>query len=347
MEAHTFTLPTNFPLERGATLLQPTFAYHTYGDPSKPVVWVCHALTANSDVFDWWSGLFGPDDLFNPRDYYIVCANILGSCYGTEGPLSIQPGTNTPYYHQFPIITVRDMAAAHEALRQHLNIQKIHLLIGGSLGGQQAQEWVISQPEIVENLVLIATNARHSAWGIAFNESQRMAIAADTSWQESFEKAGDAGMRAARAMALLSYRHYDAYRQTQTDPAPLFDHYLAASYQQYQGEKLSRRFNAFSYYRLSQAMDSHHIGRNRGSLESVLKGIQARTFSISISSDMLFPPVEQQFLAAHIPNARYAEISSDFGHDGFLVETDKLSALLADFLEATPSGRNGTQLHHA
>ena len=203
MEAHTFTLPTNFPLERGATLLQPTFAYHTYGDPSKPVVWVCHALTANSDVFDWWSGLFGPDDLFNPRDYYIVCANILGSCYGTEGPLSIQPGTNTPYYHQFPIVTVRDMAAAHEALRQHLNIQKIHLLIGGSLGGQQAQEWVISQPNLVENLVLIATNARHSAWGIAFNESQRMAIAADTSWQESFEKAGDAGMRAARAMALM------------------------------------------------------------------------------------------------------------------------------------------------
>ncbi len=347
MSVQSFTLSSTFILERGDTLPQPTLAYHTFGDPSKPVVWVCHALTANSDVFDWWSGLFGPNDLFNPRDYYIVCANILGSCYGTEGPLSIQPGTNTPYYHQFPIVTVRDMAMAHEALRKHLNIQKIHLLIGGSLGGQQAQEWVIDQPNLVENLVLIATNARHSAWGIAFNESQRMAIAADTSWQQSFEKAGDAGMRAARAMALLSYRHYDAYRQTQTDPAPLFDHYLAASYQQYQGEKLSRRFNAFSYYRLSQAMDSHHIGRNRGSLESVLKGIQARTFSISISSDMLFPPVEQQFLAAHIPNARYAEISSDFGHDGFLVETDKLSALLADFLAATPSGRNGTQLHHA
>lgn len=332
MTVQSFTLSSTFVLERGASLPQPTLAYHTYGDPSKPVVWVCHALTANSDVFDWWSGLFGPNDLFNPRDYYIVCANILGSCYGTEGPLSIQPGTNTPYYHQFPIATVRDMAMAHEALRKHLNIQKIHLLIGGSLGGQQAQEWVISQPDLVENLVLIATNARHSAWGIAFNESQRMAIAADTSWQESFEKAGDAGMRAARAMALLSYRHYDAYRQTQTDPAPLFDHYLAASYQQYQGEKLSRRFNAFSYYRLSQAMDSHHIGRNRGTLESVLNGISTRTFCISISSDMLFPPVEQQFLATHIPDARYAEISSDFGHDGFLVETAKLSALLGEWL---------------
>lgn len=332
MSVQSFTLSSTFILERGDTLPQPTLAYHTFGDPSKPVVWVCHALTANSDVFDWWSGLFGPNDLFNPRDYYIVCANILGSCYGTEGPLSIQPGTNTPYYHQFPIVTVRDMAMAHEALRKHLNIQKIHLLIGGSLGGQQAQEWVIDQPKLVENLVLIATNARHSAWGIAFNESQRMAIAADTSWQQSFEKAGDAGMRAARAMALLSYRHYDAYRQTQTDPAPVFDHYLAVSYQQYQGEKLSRRFNAFSYYRLSQAMDSHHIGRNRGTLESVLKGISTRTFCISISSDMLFPPVEQQFLATHIPDARYAEISSDFGHDGFLVETAKLSALLGEWL---------------
>jgi homoserine O-acetyltransferase len=336
MTAQTFTLPSDLQLERGDTLPQPTIAYHTYGDPSKPVVWVCHALTANSDVFDWWNGLFGPDDLFNPRDYYIVCANILGSCYGTEGPLSIHPGTNQPYFHQFPVVTIRDMAMAHEALCQHLNIQKIKLLIGGSLGGQQAQEWVINQPERVENLALIATNARHSAWGIAFNESQRMAIAADTSWNQSFEKAGDAGMRAARAMALLSYRHYDAYRQTQTDPTPKLDDYLAASYQQYQGEKLSRRFNAFSYYRLSQAMDSHHIGRNRGPIETVLAQFLPRTICISISSDLLFPPVEQQFLAEHIPAAQHVEIHSDFGHDGFLVETEKLTALLAQFMQTDP-----------
>jgi homoserine O-acetyltransferase len=135
---------------------------------------------------------------------------------------------------------------------------------------------------------------------------------------------------------LLSYRHYDAYRQTQTDPAPRLDDYLAVSYQQYQGEKLSRRFNAFSYYRLSQAMDSHHIGRNRGPIESILAQFSPRTICISISSDLLFPPVEQQFLTEHIPGAQYAEIHSDFGHDGFLVETEKLTALLRQFMETEP-----------
>ncbi|MBU6342519.1 MAG: homoserine O-acetyltransferase [Bacteroidetes bacterium] len=319
-------------LERGGRLLAPRIAYHTYGTLDKPVVWVCHALTANSDVFDWWSGLFGPLDLFNPNDYFIVCANVLGSCYGTEGPLSIPEGEKTPYFHQFPEITIRDMVAAHEALRKKLGIEKIHLLIGGSLGGQQALEWSVYKPELFENLALIATNARHSAWGIAFNEAQRMAIRADQSWANSEKKAGEAGMRAARATALLSYRHYDAYGATQTDSDSNPDVYKSVSYQQYQGEKLARRFNAFSYYRLSQAMDSHHLGRNRPSVAHALAGIKARTLCISISSDLLFPPQEQQYLAEHIPGARYTSISSEYGHDGFLVETRKLGALLQEFL---------------
>lgn len=333
MSQQHFQIKSGLALERGGHLAAPTIAYHTYGNPGKPVVWVCHALTANSDVFDWWAGLFGPDDLFNPNDYFIVCANILASCYGTEGPLTENPETGEPYYHDFPVVTVRDMANAHEELRKHLKISKIHLLIGGSLGGQQALEWAVLQPELIENLTLIATNARHSAWGIAFNESQRLSIEADGTWHRRFNQAGDAGMRAARAVALLSYRHYSTYAAAQTDPEPVLENYKASTYQQYQGEKLSRRFNAFSYYRLSQAMDSHHIGRGRGSVESVLRSVRIKTLVIGITTDILFPTGEQIFLSRNIPGAVFREMHSDFGHDGFLIETEKLTTLIAHFLE--------------
>ena len=333
MSQQHFQIKSGLALERGGRLASPTIAYHTYGNPGKPVVWVCHALTANSDVFDWWAGLFGPDDLFNPNDYFIVCANILASCYGTEGPLTVNPETGEPYYHDFPVVTVRDMANAHEELRKHLKINKIHLLIGGSLGGQQALEWAVLQPKLIENLALIATNARHSAWGIAFNESQRLAIEADGTWHRRFNQAGDAGMRAARAVALLSYRHYSTYAAAQTDPEPVLENYKASTYQQYQGEKLSRRFNAFSYYRLSQAMDSHHIGRGRDSVESVLRSVRVKTLVIGITTDILFPIGEQIFLSRNIPGAVFREIHSDFGHDGFLIETEKLTTLIAHFLE--------------
>jgi homoserine O-acetyltransferase/O-succinyltransferase len=319
-------------LESGSILRKPVIAYHTYGTPGKPVVWVCHALTANSDVFDWWAGLFGDSDLFNPRDYYIVCANVLASCYGTEGPLSIPNDSNVPYYHDFPVVTIRDFVEAHEKLRKHLSISRIHLVLGGSLGGQQVLEWVLKKPDLFEQIALIATNARHSAWGIAFNESQRMAIEADQTWPERNPRSGDAGMRAARAMALLSYRHYDAYVRAQTDENPIINGYKAASYQQYQGEKLSKRFNAFSYYRLSQAMDTHHIGRGRGDIKAVLQGIKARTMVIGISSDVLFPVAEQRFLAENIPGAELKIIDSYYGHDGFLTETAKLGEILGRFL---------------
>ena len=341
MSAQSFTIYSGLSLENGDDLTEPAVAYHTYGDPAKPVVWVCHALTANSDVFDWWAGLFGPTDDFNPQDYFIVCANVLASCYGTTGPLSKNPVTGQPYYHAYPRITIRDMVTAHEALRRHLGIKEIYLLLGGSLGGQQALEWAIQQPTIIRHLALIATNARHSAWGIAFNEAQRMAIEADASWREAHPQAGDAGMRAARATALLSYRNYGTYGQFQTDSEPLLDHYRASTYQQYQGEKLSRRFNAFSYYRLSQAMDTHHVGRGRKGMEETLAVIKARTLVVGISSDVLFPPPEQQYLARHIPGARYLEIDSDYGHDGFLIETQQLGEALGAFLKQESSVSNG------
>jgi len=319
-----------FQLESGAELPELTIYYETFGDfiPGKSkVVWVCHALTANANVFEWWPGLFGEHDLFNPKDYFIVSINNLGSCYGSTGPLSKNPETNESYFHSFPEITIKDMAAVHELLRQHLNIEKIHLVIGGSQGGQQAMEWAIEKSAIFENLILIATNAVHSPWGIAFNETQRMAIESDASWKENNEQAGIEGMKTARAIALISYRNYHTYQVFQDG---LNDSGIARSvtYQRYQGEKLAQRFNAFSYWFLSKAMDSHDVGRKRSSVEDALKQIKARTLVISISSDLLFPPSEQQFLASNIPNAVYEEINSAYGHDGFLVESKQLSKII-------------------
>src|SRR5579871_4755149 len=163
---HHFTWPHAFELECGKTLPEITIAYHTYGklNASKSnVVWVCHALTANSDAVSWWPGLIGKDYLIDPGNYFIVCANILGSCYGTTGPLSINPETNEPYYSSFPMITIRDMVNAHILLRQHLGIGNIHLLMGGSMGGYQVLEWCVMEPAVIQNVFLAATSATESA----------------------------------------------------------------------------------------------------------------------------------------------------------------------------------------
>ena len=327
-------ITSTLPLERGGNLHWPSVAYHTYGNPSNPVVWVCHPILAHSDVFEWWPGLFGTNDYFNPDKYFIVCANALGSCHGSTGPLSENPGQGgASYFHEFPVLTIRDIMAAYQSLREHLKIKKIHLLIGGGMGGQQALEWAIQETEIVENLVLIATNARQSAWGIACHEAQRMAIEADITWRKNHQQAGAAGLRAAQSIAMLTQRNYQAYEQYQTDHESAPEIFKATIYQHQQSEQRSRHFNAFSYYRLSQAMDSHHVGRNRHSIAAALSEIRATTLVIGISSDLLFPCGEQRLLAEKIPGAIYREIHSDYGHEGYLTETSRLKHLLHIFLE--------------
>jgi homoserine O-acetyltransferase len=179
---------------------------------------------------------------------------------------------------------------------------------------------------------MLATNARHSAWGIAFNESQRLAIKADPTWNENHPKAGAAGLKAARAVALLSYRGYETYERSQTeDDLNKIDHYKASSYQNYQGEKLVSRFSCHSYWYLTKAMDSHNVGRGRVNVEKALQAIPNNTLVIGISSDILFPVSEQKYLAQQIPNAQYQEIDSFYGHDGFLIETEKIEELIREF----------------
>lgn len=337
MEPYKYQHTEPFELINGNKLYPLEIAYHTFGKLNAAkdnVVWVCHALTANSDVMDWWPGLFGENELFNPNDHYIVCANVLGSHYGTTCPLSIDEQTGYGYYLSFPEITIRDMVSAHKLLANHLGVEQINVLIGGSLGGQQAMEWAIDEAERIERLILLATNAQHSPWGIAFNESQRMAISSDQTFYSNDPEGGKCGLKAARSIALLSYRTYVTYGTTQleTDTTKRND-YKASSYQNYQGEKLVKRFNAYSYWYLSKAMDAHHVGRGRASTEDALRSIKAKTLVIGVSSDMLFPLEEQRYLARHIPGARLATIDSFYGHDGFLVETKLISKEINSFLK--------------
>ena len=328
---------TPFKLESGAVIPALELTYHTFGklnESKSNVVWACHALTANSNVTDWWKGLFGPDCLFDPEKYFIVCVNNLGSCYGSTGPLTARPTGGTPLFSNFPRITIRDMASALDIVRKELGINKIHTLIGGSQGGQIALEWTYAKPEQIENLILLATNAVHSPWGIAFNESQRMAVLADPSFNQNTIEGGKAGLAAARAIALLSYRNYGAYSNTQNERnAEKTGNFLASSYQRYQGKKLTERFDAYSYFTLTEAMDSHNMGRGRLSLAAALETISAKTLVLSLEGDLLFPESEQDLLVQHIPCALKGKIPSAFGHDGFLIETQKISKAISAFYD--------------
>ena len=338
-----FNYQQEFVLESGNKLPHLEIGFHTYGRLNKSkdnVVWVCHALTANSDVCDWWKGLFGDGYYFNPDEHFIVCANILGSNYGTSNPLSINPVNGQPYYLAFPEISVRDMVKAHQLLAEHLGISNIHIVIGGSLGGQQAMEWGIIEPERIKNLILIATNARHSPWGIAFNESQRLAIATDRSFFANQPDGGAKGLKVARSIALLSYRGYKTYFITQQEEDDKkIDDFKAASYQNYQGEKLVKRFNAYSYWYLTKVMDSHNVGRGRNGVEKALSLIKAKTLVIGLKSDLLFPIEEQQYLFRHIPKAAFAELDSFYGHDGFLIETELLTNVITSFFKTDVKGK--------
>lgn len=336
-----FNYTNIFTLESGETLPGFHLAYTTHGklNASKDnVVWIFHALTANSNPVEWWPGLVGDGKFFDPAKYFIICVNKPGSPYGSISPLSKNPVSNQPYYDKFPVFTIRDMIRTYQQLKEYLGIKKVFAGLGGSTGGMQLLEWAIEEPELFEHLIPIATNAVLSPWGIAFNASQRMAIEADSTWQDHHQDAGHKGLAAARSIALLSYRHYNGYAITQRrDKAfvPLNDEvkYAADNYQRYQGLKLVNRFNALCYYRLSQSMDSHDVGRNRNGAEAALKTIKAKTLVIGITSDVLYPVSEQEYLQKTIPEAQLLSIYSDYGHDGFLLEYEKIESALQVFID--------------
>lgn len=331
---HLFKFEAPFHLESGEWLPELELAYTTYGDlnaDKSNVVWVCHAFTGNANPSDWWSGLIGEKRLFNPKNYFVICVNVLGSHYGSTNALSINPLSGQQYFHDFPFVSIRDVVNSLILLRKRLEINTIAYLLGGSLGGQQALEWSVLEPGVIHKQILFSTNALHSPWGIAFNESQRMAISNDPTWESSTPDAGMEGMKVARAIALLSYRNYETYNRTQSRDAGQVDFFRANTYQNYQGEKLLKRFNAYSYWTLSKMFDSHDVGRNRGGVQKALEAVLAKTLVIGITSDILFPPVEQEKIAQFIPNAKYVEIDSTYGHDGFLIEFEAMTNAIVDW----------------
>lgn len=331
-----FQSPEPFPLENGSVLPELTLGFHTFGTLNAErnnVIWVCHALTANSDVSDWWAGLFGPGNVFDPEKYYIVCANMIGSCYGSTGPRSTNPATGKAYGKDFPLVSMRDLARSQDLLRQHLGIESIALCIGGSCGGHQVLELAYLIPAKIKKIALLVCAARESAWAIAIHESQRMAIEADPTWAHDEDNSGQAGLRAARAIGLLSYRTIEAYRDTQSDTDERSDRFRAASYMNYQGEKLVRRFYSQCYWHLTKTLDTHHMGRGRGGISAALAQLTMPAFVFSIQKDLLIPPFEQELLAKHLPAAEFFSFDSAFGHDGFLIETEVLREKLGRFLD--------------
>lgn len=330
-------LDRTFEFEMGGRLDGLEIAFHTskaaYSEGDK-VIWICHALTANSDPEDWWPQLVGQGKFIDTAKYFVVCVNMLGTPYGTSGPASVDPDTGKAYKFDFPGFTIRDTVKVFSIVRQHLGIDKVDLLIGSSIGGFHASEWIVTEPDAIGRVVLMATDVRVSAWLGASIEAQRMALEADHTFRTADSlDGGKKGLMCARAQALISYRSYDGYVMTQSESDP--DTLVAtrvASYERYQGEKLAKRYDAYSYWSLCNVLDTHNIGRGRGGVEAALSCIKASVTVVSINTDCLFPSRVMESWAAMIPGADYKVIKSDFGHDGFLLESGQLMEIMTPLL---------------
>jgi homoserine O-acetyltransferase len=340
-----FRLPGPLLLESGLMLDAVIIAYRTWGNPANAAenaVLICHALTGSADVDAWWPGIIAEDGAFDPRTDFVICSNILGSCYGTTGPVSLQPGGGGRYRAAFPRITVRDMVNAQRALLDYLGVQRLALVTGPSLGGMQALEWALLYPERVDSIVPIGVGGRHSAWCIAMSEAQRQAIYADPDWNDGLycdERTPEKGLAAARMMAICTYRSWQSFDERFGRQERAGGEFEIQSYLRYQGEKINRRFDANTYVRLTQAMNDFDLGRGRGDYPGVLQKIRQPAVIVSISSDLLYPPHEQQLLARYLPNAEHALLHSSDGHDGFLIECRKLAGIITEFRQGrTPGG---------
>ncbi len=342
------TLSTPFSLESGEQLFGVQVAYRTWGSLNAArdnAVLICHAFTGSADADYWWAPLFGSGKALDPDRDFIICSNILGSCYGTTGPTSINPKTGEMYGANFPQITVRDMVHLQARFLEELGVYSrsgvgvpsLKLVIGGSLGGMQVLEWAVLYPERVRALAPIAISGRHSAWCIAWSETQRQAIYADPNWNGghySDDHPPTQGLAIARMIAMSTYRSWESFeqrfgRQLQQNKAK--EQFAISSYLQYQGEKLVERFDANTYVILTHAMDSHDLSRPDRDYESVLRNIPHPTLVVGITTDVLYPPAEQEELANLIPQAKLFWLNSPHGHDAFLIDMDQLNDFVVKF----------------
>ncbi|SEQ31665.1 homoserine O-acetyltransferase [Solimonas aquatica] len=319
-----FALPDPFELESGERLHGARLAYRSWGRPAAggDTVLVCHALSGSADVEQWWPGLIGAQRLLDPARDFIVCSNVLGSCYGSSGPACPNPRDGLRYGRRFPALSVRDMVRAQALLLGALNITRLDLVIGGSLGGMQALEWAVSAPRRVGAAVVIASAAQQPAWAIAQSQVQRAAILQAREPRE--------GLAVARMAAMCSYRHWQQFEERfgRHRDARQFS---VQSWLDAHGARFLERFDVDSYLCLLDAMDRHDLGRGRGGVQLALTQCPVPTLLIGIDSDLLYPPAEQRRIARLLPQGRYAELRSAYGHDGFLVESEALSREIKRF----------------
>eukprot|EP00746_Dinoflagellata_sp_MGD_P144761 gnl/MRDRNA2_/MRDRNA2_77460_c0_seq2.p1 gnl/MRDRNA2_/MRDRNA2_77460_c0~~gnl/MRDRNA2_/MRDRNA2_77460_c0_seq2.p1 ORF type:complete len:397 (+),score=58.90 gnl/MRDRNA2_/MRDRNA2_77460_c0_seq2:88-1278(+) len=337
-----------FELESKDVLQKAECCYKTWGRLNQTcsnVLVICHALTGNADVEAWWGALLGPGKAFDTNKYFVFASNMLGSCYGTCGPCTINPSTGKRYGGSFPRVTIRDMAKFQCQILKSLGVKEIFAVIGGSMGGMVALEFVSERRDPpAKALISLSSTGRHSPWQIGISECQRQAIFADPNWfngQYAPQKPPSVGLSVARMMAMVSYRTHPQYmtrfgRERGIHNPALFDveHYLQA-----QGQKfIERGFDAAAYVSLTYSMDSHDITRPGKDYFEVLRSITVPSMIVSISSDVLYPASEQLELAAYMPNAQHHMIESPEGHDGFLLESTKISVLIRGFLAEVESG---------
>jgi homoserine O-acetyltransferase len=357
----TFATDEPFRLAEGGALQPVTLRYALYGRLNarkSNAILVCHALSGSARVADWWGEMFGAGRPFDTTKYCIIGVNIIGSCYGSTGPRSVNPQTGAPYGADFPLVTIRDMVRAQAQLLDQLGVKRLHAVIGGSIGGMQAMQWAVDYPERVERLIAIGA-APLSAMGLALNHLQRQAICNDPAWQGG-RYAEDAppvaGLALARAIAMCSYKSAELFNsrfhrrpdRTGEDPHRALEHrFDIAGYLDYQGRIFTRRFDANSYLIISKAMDTFDLARGYESEEAALRRISARTLLVGISSDWLFPAADVRALAARMrasgADARYDEIASSHGHDGFLADC----ALVAPVIDAELNEQNAVALAQA
>ncbi len=328
-----------FELESGQELQDVTVTYQTWGRLNARrdnVIVVGHTLTGNTAVDEWWPGLLGPGKALDTECYFVLCANVLGSCYGTTGPVSINPATGRSYGPDFPKVTVRDSVRLHKRLLDELAITGVELVIGGSLGGMQVLEWAFFG-DFVRRLVPIAASGRHSAWCIGWSAAQRQAIYADPTWRNGWYTADSqpkSGLANARRIAMLTYRSQPSFEQRFGRAKQNGnDRFAVESYLNYQGEKIIRRFDANAYIYLTVAMDTHDISRQRGEYADVLRSIKQSTLVVGIDSDILYPLSEQEEQVRLIPDSQLRVLVSPHGHDAFLIEQQQLNLIIINWMK--------------
>ena len=346
----TLTL-TQFTLNDDTTLRDVPVAYRTWGtlnDAADNAVLVCHALTGDTDVADWWDGLLGPGRALDPTEDFVVCLNVPGSPYGSVSPVTMNPDTGAPYGPDFPAFTTRDTVRLHRRVLEQLSVRRVDCAIGGSMGGMHVLEWAFETTDdgapFVQALVPIAVGGRHTAWQIGWSEAQRQAIYADPKWQGGHYSPDDPpaqGLATARMMAMVSYRSKPSFDgrfgrdvMVEQDGTP----YAVESYLRHHGDKLVDRFDANCYVALTQQMDTHDVARGRGDYEAVLSSIEQPTLVVGIDSDVLYPLPEQRELAGHLPRATLEVLSAPHGHDSFLIELDALNDLVASWWAEREAG---------